>query len=281
MSAAITFDDLKTRLDWDAIGAAVAETKGRELMHSELADAKECVYIAAERWLPRDYANAIIEGTEEEIFIEGLPNQRKPFHGFTDLRLTVGAKAPDKTLGKYAAATLLVDWKTTSTATWTDWRARQKKSWQWKLYAFSRNATLFSYRGINRMGDTSDLTLEVPASNGLEVREFLSAIFSSRGALVDAQLPVWPRNRPGSCNAFGRECPFDEECEEYSMPQWEPEDRQLSYSSIGDYLLCPEKHRRKSLAPEDREETESTIFGQAVHRGLEEVYRQARVLQNV
>jgi hypothetical protein len=287
------FETLFAQIDRTAVAHAINTTKGRELGHFEFEDAMACVFSACERWLVRDLEDMKIEGIEEEIFVDGLPEQRKPFHGFVDLRGTLtGAAKPynGENVAKrnFAGTVIIADWKTTDKAVDTVWKERLRKSWQWKLYALATGAAIFSYRGISRAvkdatgrRDTNELILEVPESNGVEAREFLTGAFVQRAAYVDAGLVVWPRNRPGSCKAFGRDCPFEVACEEYSMPRIAPGDRQLSYSSISDLMLCPEKHRRKSLNPDEREETDSTIFGQAVHRGLEEVYRQAKEIQGV
>lgn len=286
------FETLWGQINRDAISEAIQNTKGRALGHFEYEDAMECVFSAAERWLVRDLQDFKIVGIEKEVFVEGLPEQRKPFHGFVDLEgILTGAVKPynGENLAKrdFTGLTIICDWKTTDGALDSTWKERQRKSWQWKLYALGTGAAIFSYRGISRgrkdhtgCHDTNELIIEVPPSNGTEAREYLTGAFVQRAAYVDAGLVVWPRNRPGSCKAFGRDCPFDDECEEYSMPRIAPGDRQLSYSSINDLMLCPEKHRRKSLNPDEREETDSTIFGQAVHRGLEELYRQAKGLSH-
>jgi hypothetical protein len=88
-------------------------------------------------------------------------------------------------------------------------------------------------------------------------------------------LEVWPRRKPDACNAFGRPCPYYQDCDEYSMQRKAPGDRQLSYSSVNTLLLCPERQRRDSLS-DIREETDSTVVGTAFHRGMEEMYRMGR-----
>jgi hypothetical protein len=60
----------------------------------------------------------------------------------------------------------------------------------------------------------------------------------------------------------------------------------MSYSTINRFMLCPERLRREKLAYLEAKELElegeiepdasdATRFGNAVHRGMESIYRQA------
>lgn len=282
----ITFSAYTPHLDMEKVHAAVDQVEGRELSHFEREDALELIWLAGERWFARDMQDLRILHLEKEVFVHNLPNQRTPWHGFIDGIGVVGNDAGEPFNGKnqlkenFAGATLLWDWKTTDSDVDWAWEQKQKESWQWRQYAYATNARLFSYRGMSRkFKDTRECLLLVPETNGKEVREYLTGAFSIRQSFVDADLKVWPRHAPFACKAYGRDCPFKDDCKEYGMERKNPGDRQLSYSSINDLLLCPERHRRKAMS-EEREETDSTIFGQAVHRGLEEMWRQGRELQS-
>ncbi len=79
---------------------------------------------------------------------------------------------------------------------------------------------------------------------------------------------------PFACNAYGRECEFLQDCQNYTMPKASASKR-LSYSYIQTYLLCPEKARRYALAKGAGGYSEETTFGRSVHRGLAELWRRA------
>jgi hypothetical protein len=280
-----TFSSYTPSLDMAAVAAAVDTVEGRELSVFEREDALELIWVAAERWFARDMQDLEILGLEEEVFVRDLPDQRTEWHGFVDGKAVVTADAGEPFNGKnqlkrnFAGDTLLWDWKTTDGSVDWAWEQKLKESWQWKEYAFATGASLFSYRGLSRREkDSRECLILVPETNGVEVKEFLTGVFSYRQSLVDSGIKVWTRHAPFACKAYGRECPFLDDCKTYSMEPVAPGDRQLSYSSINDLLLCPERHRRKSLS-EEREQTDSTIFGQAVHRGLEELWRQGKELQ--
>jgi hypothetical protein len=151
-------------------------------------------------------------------------------------------------------------------------------SWQWMIYMYATDARIFMYRGYSwTYKTTEELILQGLPSLREEVRDYLGGVYAARQALVDAELVVWPRRKPDSCGAFGRPCPYLQDCEDYTMPQVAPGDRQLSYSSAANFLLCPERHRRDCLSDE-KGETKETIMGQAFHRGMEEMYRQGAEL---
>jgi hypothetical protein len=276
----LTWDTLLPLLNLELIAEKILKTEGRALENHEFDDVKELCMIAGRRWLARDLEDLQIMGLEEEVFIEDIPGARTPFHGFVDVWGVLTGKGTP-TLQPYAGRVAIIDWKTTKNhveASKGDWKQKMIASWQWQEYAVAKDARIFMYRGISTTYKTTEeVILQTVPSTREEVYDHLGGVYAARQALVDAGLVVWPRRKPDSCGAFGRDCPYLKDCDEYTMPQVAPGDKALSYSSTNTFLLCPERHRRDSLT-KDREETDSTIVGQAFHRGMEEIYRQGREL---
>lgn len=267
---------LSERVDLEKVLEQISAAEGRALSPLEEKDARECVWVAAERWVPRDLESMRITGVEEEYEcpVEG---HQMPFHGFVDVCGILNGKKDPFT--QFKGQTMVVDWKTKETALDARWKGDMKMSWQWRLYAYLTGAKVFCYRGVSRnvkgVEKTNELILAVPETNDEECRNYLECTFGARALYVEEGRTVWPQRMPYSCSAFGRKCSYEEDCWGNSMPKVVPPPRQMSYSSIGDFWLCPERHRRKSLE-EGREETDATIFGLAVHRGLAEIYRQLK-----
>jgi hypothetical protein len=272
----LTWDSLLPLLDLELIAEKILKTEGRKLENHEFEDVKELCMIAGRRWLARDLTDLRITGLEEEVFIDDIPGQRTPFHGFVDLSGVITENAVE-TLRPYAGRIAIIDWKTTKNhveKSRGDWAKKCIDSWQWQIYTYATDARIFMYRGISTTYKTTEeVVLQTVPSTREEVRDHLAGVYVARQALVDAGLTVWPRRKPDSCGAFGRDCPYMEDCDKYTMPQIAPGDRQLSYSSAANFLLCPERHRRDSLT-DIREETDATIVGQAFHRGMEEIYKE-------
>lgn len=283
MASNPTWDELYTEIDDEKIAERVLAVEGKPLESWQFKDVKRAIISAGRRWLVRDLVDIRDMTFEEEIFINDVPGQRTPFHGFIDLGgVLTGRGTP--VLKPYAGNSIVVDWKTTSRHVDQDWKDELRQSWQWQLYSHATDARIFMYRGVSLKyeltdGDkeTNELILEVPLSNGDEVRTYLQAVYMERQAYVDSGLKVWKQNKPTACVQYGQKCPWLDGCEEFSMPLVNPGDRQLSYSSIKKFSLCPEKHRRDCLV-EGKEESPHTIAGKAFHRGIEELYRQAKEL---
>jgi hypothetical protein len=276
----LTWDSLLPLLNLELIAEKILKTEGRALENHEFDDVKELCIIAGRRWLARDLEDLQILGLEEEVFIDDIPGQRTPFHGFIDgWGVLTGKGTP--TLQPYVGRIAAWDWKTTKNHVENskgDWKQKMIDSWQWPIYSTAKDVRIFMYRGISTTYKTTEeVILQTVPTTSQEVKEYLSGVYAQRQSYVDLGLTVWPRRKPDSCNAFGRPCPYLTDCDEYTMPQIAPGDRQLSYSSANTLLLCPERHRRDSLTG-NREETDSTVVGQAFHRGMQEMYEQGRKL---
>lgn len=277
------FVEIWAGLDVERIASEILGPEPERTSAVDFEDAKQCVYEASQAWLEVDLANFDITGVET-LYLD------EKFKAYLDLEGRVKAEPEYKGYRPYAGRRVIFDWKTTSGSMDAVWADRLLDSWQWRLYAnLEPPASLFVYRGIRRPGNLEELQrikmreiqLEVPGTNGEETREFLEGMLAHRNMLVASDLAVWPRSRPDHCNAYNKACPFTSDCDRYTMPRTKlTETGHLSYSSIKTLQGCPEKYRRLRLLKQEGDdtavdETEETRFGQAVHRGLAEVYRQA------
>jgi len=269
----MTFDELKERIDFEAVAKAVLGGLDK-FPEGEFEDAKRIVWALCENYLARDVREFALEEPEQKLLITGLPNQTAPIKGYLDLHGHL--RGTCKPFVAYAGEAFVLDWKTTGGSLDTQWKNRLMDSWQWRIYAHMTGAAMAIYRGVNREEETREVIIEVPQTNSAEVREYCEGGLGMRGALVQAGLTVWPRvMKKHSCEAFGRECPFWDDCRDYTMPRQSLPDKEMSFTQFERFFLCPEFHRRLILEPE-ADGGEESFFGTAVHRGMAEVYRQAR-----
>ena len=277
------FVEIWAALDVERIASEILGPNPERTSAVDFEDAKQCVYEASQAWLEVDLANFDITGVET-LYLD------EKFKAYLDLEGRVKAEPEYKGYKPYANQRVIFDWKTTSGSMDGVWADRLLDSWQWRLYAnLNPPASLFVYRGIRRPGNLEELQrikmrelqIEVPETNAEEAREFLDGMLAYRNMLVASGMKVWPRNRPDYCTEFRRTCFANVECDRYTMPRTQLiETGHLSHSSIKVLLGCPEKYRRLRLMKQEGDdtvvdETDATLFGQAVHRGLAEVYRQA------
>lgn len=272
------FNDFWASLDTASIEAEIAPP-GITIADFDYEHAKACIYAAAERWLVWDLENLVVTNVEDRF--DGVFGNA-PFKAFLDLAGVTKEKPPFKNLQEFGGVLFEVDWKTAQAALDTRWSSRQVGSWQWREYAFLHGGRLFFYRGIRRPQEpgsdpeTRELILEVPETNAQEVKEFIEGVAAMRNALVQIGAEVWPRHMPSACNAYGRECPYLADCQNYTMPRQALLAKVLSYSALDGFLQCPERHRRDILTDAaESGDNDATAFGRAVHRGLAEVWRQA------
>ena len=245
------------------------------------------VYDAAMYYLPFDYVNFEIISIEEEVFRE-VPDTIID-RAFMDLILKVKPQA-EKPYTEYEGKLMICDWKTTSSDFDTRWRQRYIESWQWKRYACFNNAALFEFRGVstktNWDGESKlshschPLIIAVPEDNEENVDKQIKAIQSAKIALQN--FIIWPRNMPEACNKF-EACDYINDCANVTMPLVQltlPE--KTSYSSDNTFMLCNEKYRRLKL---DENITKAvnydsaSIIGDLFHIGIQEIYKQAKELQ--
>jgi hypothetical protein len=166
------------------------------------------------------------------------------------------------------------DWKATRQKLDDNWRDRLLWSWQWKLYLYWTGADVFVYTGVNYDGDTRELWLLRPENLNLSVETQLNGMRRFRETYQDRT--VYPMNSPSACKSYGKECPFREDCTKFTMPQQVLETWRLSHTSMDQALQCPERFRRQRLLDKSGkpEVTRALEIGQAVHRGMAEIYRQ-------
>lgn len=279
----ITFPQLWAMLDETKITDAIVGTAS--ISEVEFSDAKLLVYGAAGRWLIRDLEDFQITAVEQEFRTEG----EYPIKGFLDIQGIVRDLPGTNGFKELAGKKLSVDWKTSKRDLDATWADRLIQSWQYKIYAWAHDLSLFAYRGIKRPAGVSDpvrfreINLIIPSYNAEEVQAFIKTIYQARRMYTDGKFTIWAQNRPEACTTYGRECEFLEDCQGYTMPREALLDKVLSYSSIKTFQSCPERHRRVTLLAQESDEevgsTPETIFGQLVHRGLAAVYEQALVLE--
>ena len=276
-----TFLDVWETLDKERIAAAILPAEVN-MTDFDFDDAKACVYAAAERWLLEDLGNFAVRGLEcrEELWVNcGL--FKREIKAFVDMKATIIEKPHHNVFKPYVGHTIIVDWKSARAALDTRWSDRLINSQQWRLYAAATGAKLFVYRGVRRRQspgedpETRAVILEVPDNNLFEANLYASGVIRMRQALVNSKLPIWPRNMPSACHEFNRPCPYLADCEGGTSPWAAGADKVLSYSSMKDFLTCPERHRRNTMPGSTSGDNNDTLFGNAVHRGLAEVWSQA------
>ena len=260
------WDEIFPLINLEAVDAEInAIEAGQPVMPDyDRQDVRELVLIAAARWLPTDLEEWKLTSVEEPFEISG-------FRGILDLRGV--HKGKFTAFANHAGSQFICDWKTTKGALDADWAARYKYSWQWKLYAAAfPDVKLFSYRGINRNGETREIIIEIPSGIVEESHQYLAQVKSMRDALK-GQYP-WPRKMPGSCKAYGRECDFIDQCQSNVIVAGDIDfSKALSYSGTETFLLCPEKHRLTQISGYG-EDDEVLAFGKLFQRGTAEIYTQ-------
>lgn len=257
----------------------------------DFEDAKAMVYDVAGRWLLRDLEDFNIDSKNgiEHLFEWEVDN--KPFlKGYLDIFGEVAQPPGSNPFAEFAGLPFSVDWKTSNRDLNDVWAARYLNSWQWRLYAAARDLKLFIYRGIKRpqkVGEKTafrEIPIAVPSYNFEECMLYVAALLASRQALVDGRFEIWPQSRPDACKAYNRDCPFLDDCDQFTMPRAAIGEKVMSYSSLKDFARCPEYHRRAELqklaALEDADAISGAEanFGTLVHSGVAEVYRQALAL---
>lgn len=267
----LDWDDIFPLIDLQKVDAAInAVEEGQPSMPDyERQDVRELVLVAAARWLPTDLVEWELDAVEE-------PFETADLRGILDLRGR--HKGIFKAFEGHAGSKFICDWKTTKGALDASWAERYKYSHQWKLYAASvPDVKLFSYRGINRNGETREIIIEVPDGIHGEVQQYLSQVKSMREVLGDSY--PWPRKMPSSCHAYGRDCEFIDQCQSnVVIPGKVDFSKPLSYSGTETFLLCPEKHRLTQISGYG-EDDEVLAFGKSFHRGMAEVYTQVFNIQ--
>lgn len=270
--------EYRERLNWSTISDTIdklAEEKGG-VPSFELETARKCVFHALERWLAEDLDNCTIEAVEEpfeDVFKRGV----------VDVILRIKPDPTDAVYQPHANQLQVLDWKTTKNTLGSDWRDRYIYSWQGPTYVdgiarkYSLTPTLFQYRGISRSFDVKPVLLEV-SNPAPSVEAQYGGLRVMRDALISAGLSVWPKNMPFGCKAYGGECAYFHDCTHDKEPRYVPEAKIFSFSGASTFLLCPEKYRRNMV--NGSQDSEESIFGNLVHVGLAEAYKQAKEWRN-
>ena len=245
----------------------------------DLEDAKELVWMGAERWLEEDIKNLSITHVEHKILVP-LPGLNISISGVLDLQ---GKCNETGDLKQFSNSIYIADWKTSKSSLDSDWKTRLLDSWQWRIYSFALGAKVFSYRGLSRKGETREVIFEVPENNDQQVVEYLKGASLMMRPLLESNLEVYPRHMPFACKAYGRDCPHLLDCKDYTMPRKAVNDLKddpfkgylsISYSQLEKLFLCPERMRRDMIADKGEDSSEAGL-GKCVHAGLENLYKQA------
>ncbi len=233
--------------------------EGNTLPDWDREDAVAMVEHAVETWLEGDLKKYDLTVIETDY-------ANTSYHGIVDLLFC----------NKETQHFEVVDWKTSKNTLDATWRQRLVDSFQWRMYAELTGSRRVIYRGVNRKLETKFIDIEVPPDNATTVYRQIFGVELMRQAVENTA--VWPLNTQ-SCFAFGRQCPYYLDCQGDTMPRAIVPLTSLSYSQMSDFLLCPERCRRRRLEPQgESDDSQETGIGKAVHRGLAEIYRQAFTL---
>lgn len=265
-----TADEIAAQLDLEAVANRIADSQ-QPISTTDFEDAKRMVWRLLENFVTRDVADLNVVAVEKHLAVGDGENALR---GVTDVAAEVRSTPATNVLQNFANQVVIIDWKTSSKDLGTDWKDRLVDSWQWRMYAYWLRASLFIYRGVNTDEKTREILIQVPPTNDQEVEEYLAGGLAIRKALIDKGLEVWPRIMKNStCGAFGKPCPYYDDCRNYTMPRQALGPKPMSYTQLENLFLCPERSRRM-LIEEDTGESGSSLLGKAVHRGMEEIYCQ-------
>lgn len=265
----------------DAVAAAIwsPDRSGATPTYTEdeFQNIKEMVYSAADKWLGRDLVTLTIVNIEQEgRLYAGTTNEVK---GYIDLEVTVNEGDNIAPFNQYGGASMVIDWKTRGGELDQRWRERLIDSWQWRLYAAMIGAQLVSYRGVSAAceftgSDTKEIIIKVGDTNAVEVGEYIAGQTNMLASLNG--FTVYPRNMPWACNKGNVECPFKTDCDNYTMPRFEPTPKVMSYTEFERFSHCPEYYRRSR---QESGQSAAASLGQGFHRAMECLYRQAQTIK--
>ena len=282
----LSFNDLWSQLDLDKVITAI----GNLPRGFDTDAARECVYYAAHRWLVRDYETIILDAIEEKKTIHNFKyvmDIRGRFNGNGSVKLQEGRSVRVRPFGPLKGKKLIIDWKTSKNTLDQNWVQRYHDSWQWRTYLFAEQADVFIYRGIRRRnyvnGDLETKEVIIHRSEDPRLDEIaanqINLMKAQRDNLIQLGATPWPMNRPNACYKYGYQCKYIDDCWAGTFPVGDLDiSHPVSYSRMEEFLLCPERFRRNAIArvkvEAEEEESESAAFGNSVHRGLAEIYKQ-------
>jgi hypothetical protein len=266
-------------LDNSAVQAAVRKVdEGDPEVHDGIGfdSIMDLVNNGVKKWLIRDLLT--LEDVAFEVLFERPLSQEAlewTGRGTIDFLATVKEGANGKPFEDFRGQRIGIDWKTTKGQLSTEWKNRYLDSWQWRIYCQASCAGIFSYRGLSRIGEVKEIFCKPAEDNKTTVDYQVLGLALQMQSLVNARLPIWPRNSPKACFAFGQECEFYTDCIDDSMPRTAIDKMPpMRYSTMEGFMSCNEKARRHLLNGGWAGSAE-TLFGKAVHRGLAELWRQA------
>lgn len=264
------YNDVIASLDIDKVKASITQDAPMFFDRDDIALVVDMVFAGTEKWLVHDIENYTLKKVEDKR--EVIICDADPTHFVCDLEFTDNDEKD-----------IIVDWKTSHRDLDLRWENRYKDSWQWKTFLRVTNADTFIYRGINTQLKTRTVVLNRYPSMNDAVDLYYKLTSKARSQLVD--FVPWPRNMPGACFAFGRDCPYKKDCQRDTYPLTLITPKSISYSTADLFWLCPERSRRSELEKAEKGEGKEELkletkdvyqreIGSAVHRGLGEIYKQ-------
>lgn len=247
----------------------------REFYNFDVPLIEDMAYAACDRWLVEDHRDRVVLGVEDTVEI-GLDD----FDPLKPEPLYRREKAVLDLYGTERTGAWIADWKTLGSEWDAQKELRYRDSWQWRIYSYPLDPATFYYRVITTKSRTYEVVLYPRPEDRHEVREHLTQVRAMRDTLIDRGELVWPRNMPASCGAYGRKCPYYDECRDYDrIPKQAIGPKDFSYSESSNLMLCPEKTRRDILRrqqqdPGTDDEDAALSLGKAFHDVMAEIYRQ-------
>ena len=262
-------DELISSLDYNLVNAAIRSKAPKVFDLNDYELIADMSLKAVEEWLFYDLQTLTITAIENKRSVQ-FENVSEPTSVICDIEAV-----------NHKGLKLIIDWKSSSRDLDPLWEQRHRDSWQWRTYLRATNSDICEFRGINTKLKTRTVPCNfVPGLNekvDLQYRQ----VADMRTALIGT-VP-WPRHMPGSCFAFGRPCPYVNDCRKDTYPITPLFPKSISHSAMDTFLLCPERYRRDELIKiagvsddtEDAPDNYSRELGSALHRSLAEIYRQA------
>lgn len=223
----------------------------------------KCLWRAVGYWLPQDRAK--YKHIEIEQFFSSPTEGGKPVIGYLDLVFD---------------DILIVDWKTFQSKEVEDWKRRVRYGVQAQIYhTFGpKTSDGIEFRGIHKKLFTPH-SVNVPhrGDNFSDVIEDMERADATR---------FW-RRRTQSCFAFGKRCAYFDGClgniQDPHPAEKDPETivDHFSSNSIDEFLLCPQRYRRRRLreiqgvpcgTEVDEDDDAAALIGTAFHSLIAIVY---------
>lgn len=189
----------------------------------------------------------------------------------------------------------VIDWKYKKRPEKLDvqWRFRESRSWQPKIYAAALATRYgseifpleYEVRGVGAATDDPAkvkievVKLEITRKMAVKAVHYFRQMTAQREALVTMGKFPWPQD-PNGCRCFGPmyACDFEDYC-------WEGKDhlnmditrlktlKPFSHSSVKEYARCPQRYALIQLTGKTAGDEENTAAGILFHEVMESIYK--------